>query len=128
MVDIDFTMYNIAVMIVIGYTISGWLVPLGIKINYGRIKGTLFKFEFPPKIGWLLMEIPNLIWAGYFIFVVGDRVGLGYMLFLVHYINRTLIYPLTLKTTNKMPIEIVVTGASFTFSNGYLQGINNEKI
>lgn len=45
----------------------------------------------------------------------------GLVLFTMHYLNRDIIYPLTLKTTTKVPLEIVVSAFSFTFANGYLQ-------
>jgi hypothetical protein len=38
-------MYNIGIIIVIIFTIVGWLVPLGIKIGYGRLKNSLFKLQ-----------------------------------------------------------------------------------
>ena len=51
----------------------------------------------------------------------------GYALFILHYINRDIIYPLRLKTKTKVPLEIILTAFSFTFANGYLQGISNPQ-
>lgn len=110
------------------YTLAGWLVPLGIKIGYGRLKNSTLSLELPPKLAWFLFEVPNLIWAVYFILIRGDQLSLGYGLFIVHYINRCIIYPLSLKTTNKVPLEIAAAAASFTFANGYLQGLSNQKM
>lgn len=110
------------------YTLAGWLVPLGIKIGYGRLKNSILSLDLPPKLAWFLFEVPNLVWAFYFILVRGDQLSLGYGLFIVHYINRCIIYPLGLKTTNRVPLEIAVTAASFTFANGFLQGTSNEKM
>jgi 3-oxo-5-alpha-steroid 4-dehydrogenase 1 len=97
-------MYNIGVIIVIIFTIVGWLVPLGIKIGYGRLKNSLFKLQVQPKLAWFLFEVPNLIWALYFIVYCNDSISLGYGLFIIHYINRDIIYPLRMKTTNPVPI------------------------
>ena len=118
--------YTISVVFVIGYSIFGWLIPLGIKINYGRLKDSLSKLDLPPKFSWFFMEIPNLLWALYFLLVVGDALSWGYCLFIIHYINRTIIYPLRLNTNTYMPLEIVLAAFSFTFSNGYIQGISNK--
>jgi len=49
------------------------------------------------------------------------------MLFIIHYINRDLIYPLSLKTTTKVPFEIAINAFIFTLGNGFLQGSVNEK-
>lgn len=37
------TFYDICLVMVVGYAIVGWLIPLGIKINYGRLKNPFFK-------------------------------------------------------------------------------------
>ena len=50
---------------------------------------------------------------------------MGYGLFILHYINRDIIYPLRLKTTTPVPLEIIASAFSFTLANGYLQGCGN---
>lgn len=102
---ISWDMELISQIIVIAYTLFGWLVPLGIKLNYGRLKNSLSKIDFEPKIAWFLFEVPNLIWAGYFLFVKNDALTFGYLLFILHYINRDIIYPFfLLKSTTKVPL------------------------
>ena len=32
------TLYWACILVVLGYTLCGWLIPLGVKINYGRLK------------------------------------------------------------------------------------------
>ena len=123
----ELSMYNISILIIVAYTIFGWLVPLGVNIGYGRVKGSILKVQFDPKISWFLFEVANLIWAIYFIFVQGDSLSLGYILFIIHYINRDIIYPLRMKTTNKVPLDLIFAATSFTTANGYLQGIANQK-
>ena len=118
--------YTISVIFVVGYSLFGWLIPLGVKINYGRLKDSLSKLDLPPKLSWFFMEIPNLLWVLYFIFIIGDSLSWGYCLFIIHYINRTIIYPLRLNTNTPLPLEIVLTAFSFTFANGYIQGISNK--
>lgn len=103
-------------------------MPLGVKIGYGRLKNSLFKFELNPRLAWFLFEVPNLIWAVYFLLVCQNKLTFGYSLFILHYINRDIIYPLRMKTTNKVPFEIVLSAGLFTTANGYVQGISNQKI
>ena len=119
--------YTISLVFVVGYALFGWLIPLGIKINYGRLKNSLTSWDLDPKLAWFLFEVPNLIWAVYFLFIKGDTLSLGYGLFIIHYINRDIIYPLRLKTTTKVPLEITLAAFSFTLSNGYLQGTANPQ-
>jgi hypothetical protein len=97
-------MYDISLLIVIGYTVMGWLVLTGIKIGYGRMSNSFAKVYLSPKIGWFVFEIPNLLWACYFLFYLGDKLTLPYVLFIIHYINRDIIYPLRLKSTTKVPL------------------------
>jgi hypothetical protein len=89
--------------IVIGSSILGWIVLTGIKIGYGRLKDSISKIEFSPKIGWFIFEVPNLIWALYFLFYLGDSLTISYTLFIIHYINRAIIYPLRLKSKTPVP-------------------------
>lgn len=97
-------LYEICLGIVVGYSILGWLVLTGIKINYGRLSNSLAKVYFSPRIGWFVFEVPNLIWAAYFLFYLKNPLTLPYALFIIHYINRDIIYPLRLKSTTKVPL------------------------
>lgn len=117
---------TICFYIVVGYSIVGWLVLTGIKINYGRLQSSLANIYFSPKFGWFFFEVPNLLWAAYFLFFLSNKLTLPYVLFILHYINRDIIYPWRLKSTTKVPLEILLSAFSFTFANGYLQGIANQ--
>ena len=122
----EYSFENFCVGFVLFWTASGWLVTLGVKINYGRLKNSVTKLEFNPKLAWFLFEVPNLLWALYFLIIEGDSLSVGYALFIIHYINRDIVYPLRLKTQTKVPLEIVASAFSFTLANGYLQGIANK--
>ena len=100
----DFSLENIAIAVVLLFTINGWLIALGIRLNYGRLKNSVTKLEINPKIAWFLFEVPNLLWAFYFLFIKGNSLSFPYLLFIAHYINRDIIYPLRLKTTTKVPL------------------------
>jgi hypothetical protein len=114
------------VIIVAIYSIAGWLVLTNIKINYGRLKYSLTSIDLDPKIGWFLFEVPNLLWAAYFLFIKGNGLSSALFLFIVHYVNRDILYPLRLKSTTKVPLEIVLSAFSFTAANGYLQCIASQ--
>lgn len=117
---------EICVWTVLGFAVLGWLVLAGIKLNYGRLSSSLAKIYIDPRIGWFVFEVPNLLWAGYFL-LRGDPLSLGFLLFIVHYVNRDIIYPLRLKTQTKVPLEIMLSAFCFTAANGYLQGLANAE-
>jgi hypothetical protein len=119
-------LYELALAVVLGYSALGWLVLTGIKINYGRLSASLSKVYVSPRIGWFLFEIPNLLWAAYFLLWKGDAPSLPYLLFIMHYLNRDILYPLRLQSVTKVPLEILLSAFTFTAANGYLQGLANQ--
>jgi hypothetical protein len=76
----------------------------GIKINYGRLSHSISSIHINPRFGWFFFEVPNLLWAFYFLFIKDSPLTLAYGLFIIHYVNRDIIYPLSLKTTTKVPL------------------------
>ena len=112
-------------MVVLSYSVFGWLTLTGIKLNYGRLANSFVNVYLNPKLAWFLFEIPNLLWAAYFLFYKNEPLSFGFALFIIHYLNRDILYPLTLKTTTKVPLEIVLNAFIFTLANGFLQGNAN---
>lgn len=122
----ELTLESLSLGTVLVYSGLGWLVLTGIKINYGRLSSCFSSIYVNPQLGWFFFEVPNLLWAGYFLLFRGDSLSLAYALFIIHYINRDIIYPLSLKSATTVPLEILLSAFSFTFANGYLQGIANS--
>ncbi len=79
------------------------------------------------KWGWVIMEFPSLAIMVYFLFW-GSRsfdsyAWILFALWIVHYVNRTLIYPFRIKSTpKKMPVFIVVSAIGFNLMNAGLNG------
>lgn len=124
--DEDLFYYTCIAIVVANMTI-GWTVLLGTPIYYGRLSSSLSKILINPKIAWFLFEVPNLIWVFYFLLFKHASVSLGLLLFTIHYINRDILYPLSLKTTTKVPLEIILTCILYTSANGYLQCVGFQK-
>jgi len=79
------------------------------------------------KLGWILMEIPTLILMPYFIFSSNNNPNMViwcfFGLYMIHYTNRTIIFPLRLKIKkNKIPIHIIFSAAVFNFCNTFFLG------
>lgn len=82
----------------------------------------------PARFGWMAMEAPALLLPGLGL-AFGSRpldtyaMLLGAM-FLAHYVNRTLIFPLRLpRASRPMPLSIVLSAVFFNLVNGSLQGL-----
>ena len=97
-----------------------------IAAPYGRHANTKWGPTMNSKAGWVIMELVALIaFAGSFL------LGSGYSpvtiaisgLFILHYVHRSIIYPLMTRTGKKrMPIIIVLFAVVFNVVNGYING------
>mmetsp|Transcript_17172 Transcript_17172/g.55164 ORF Transcript_17172/g.55164 Transcript_17172/m.55164 type:complete len:266 (+) Transcript_17172:3-800(+) len=103
---------------------------LGITAPYGRYStqhgwGPLV----PARVAWMVMESPNLYISAFFFYFAADRneeaVGsttnrILLAMFVLHYINRAIIYPL--RTQGRpMPLTVMLLAFMFCSVNGYLQ-------
>lgn len=105
------------------------LVPVQLFITapYGRHSRDNWGATIDNRLGWVLMEIVSPLTFAYF-FLVGNgpKTGLAWLLFslwMAHYLNRSLIFPLRLRTPGKrMPVLIAVSAIFFNLVNGSLNG------
>ena len=102
-------------------------VVLRIAAPYGRHTSRKWGKMIDNRTGWIIMELPALlVFAGFFLAGSGERPPLTWFFFglwVVHYINRTLIFPFRLRTKGKkMPISIVGMAMFFNFINGFING------
>jgi 3-oxo-5-alpha-steroid 4-dehydrogenase 1 len=94
---------------------------------FGRHTSDRWGAMIDNKWGWFIMEFPSFAIMAWFLFT-GSRSfeGLTWFLFavwLVHYANRTFIYPLRIKATEKkMPLFIVASAIGFNLVNAGLNG------
>lgn len=94
---------------------------------YGRHSSDSWGPTLPNKLGWILMEAPSL-----FTFAILFRLGdvahnspawIFFAAWVIHYVNRTFIFPLRTRTKGKrMPILIPLTAIFFNLVNGGLNG------
>lgn len=105
------------------------LLPTNLKAPYGRYSAAKgWGVPLDPKVCWIFMESPNVyISAGCF-FVAGEAAATGSVanrallgMLIVHYINRSFIYPFRMKGGKKMPVSVMLMAFSFCVLNGYLQ-------
>ena len=104
-----------------------FIILLFVTAPYGRHSSKKWGISIPNHIGWILMEIPALLVFLYFSITGGleknSVVWIIVSLFCLHYVNRSLIYPLRINTRGKrMPLVIVLMAVFFNTVNGSLNG------
>ena len=96
------------------------------KAPYGKHSTKKWGKVIDNKTGWILMEFPALITCPLIYFSIAEEIKLniGFIfLWILHYFNRTIIYPLRIKTRGKkIPIAIVSSAFFFNLVNGILNG------
>lgn len=113
--------------IAIGIIIFITLIATKIRAPYGRHSSDKWGKMINNRLGWIIMELPALIIFP-FMTILGPSpknwfTWLLVSLWLLHYVNRTLIFPFRLKTKGKkMPLTIVFSAIGFNTVNGILNG------
>ncbi len=112
------TMVALAVIVFI----SLQKVTAGYGVAYTRAWGP----SVPNRIGWVLMEAP-VFFAMLGIWLASSRRGEPALvvmtsLFLLHYFQRSFIFPLLIRGRSRMPLSIILMGITFNLVNAYMIG------
>ncbi len=108
-----------------------FIVLLFITAPYGRHSKKTWGVMIPDRLGWFLMEIPApLIYLLLVITGSAPKTPVVWFitgLYLIHYANRAVIYPLRIRTRGKeMPLAVALMAVLFNFINagflGYYMG------
>lgn len=116
--------------------VYGWiilaivLVPIQLRLTapYGRHTRKGWGPLIDNRLGWMIMEIVSPLVFGLF-FLSGPvektlPMWIFFSLWMIHYINRSLIFPLRTRTSGKkIPLSIVGSAAFFNLVNGGLNGL-----
>lgn len=97
-----------------------------VDAGYGKLISEKWGPAINNKIGWLLMECP-VFFVVLFMWASSDvRFTLPYLVFFLlfelHYFQRSFVFPLLMKGNSKMPIVIMAMSIIFNLTNGYIQG------
>lgn len=94
---------------------------------YGRHTSNKWGGLLPNRLGWIIMESPALLFFS-FLFLFGKNSistvpFIFFSLWVIHYLNRTIIFPFRLKTKGKkMPVAIVLMAFGFNLVNAFING------
>ena len=111
----------------IGIALILFPILLKITVPYGRHSKTDWGPMIDNKLGWVLMELPALM---VFIFIIFRGEGIRsipvlifFILWILHYTNRTFIFPFRTRTKGKkMPVTVMSFGIVFNLVNGFING------
>lgn len=97
-----------------------------VEAGYGIAFSRKWGPSVPNRIGWIMMEAPvfvvmTVLWA------MSDRrcesaPFVMFLLFQLHYLQRSFIFPLLMKGRNRMAVAIVLSGMIFNVLNALIQG------
>ena len=121
------THFYLLVYVWIGIAILIFPIVLKVIAPYGRHTTASWGPLINNRAGWIIMESPALLFfAGFFLFGTNHHNLLPWIFFsfwMIHYMNRTLNFPLRLHTKGKkMPVTIVLMAFCFNLVNGYING------
>lgn len=116
------------------YLVWGWIVLAIITFfyllffktaPYGRHTSKNWGPTISNKLGWILMELPALLLFILFFFIQKPTMTFAlwvfFVLWVIHYTNRSLVFPLRIKTDGKvMPFVIVLSAIFFNSVNTYI--------
>ena len=110
---IDFLQYNWMIWAWIGIALITFILLLYVRAPYGRYERPGWGFRLPSRLGWMIMESPCIIiMTTFFVNNISGYSTLNiipiifYCIWMLHYLNRTLVWPIRAHLTNKkMPIK-----------------------
>ncbi len=114
--------FYILIFIWIGLAIVISPIALKIVAPYGRHTKEGWGPLIDNRLGWMIYEAPALILVTLY-FLLGDApntdaVWIMFSLFILHYINRTIVFPLRIRTKGKkVPLGIVVSAFIFNITS-----------
>lgn len=96
-----------------------------VKAGYGMFRTRQWGWAINNKVAWVLMEAPVFV----VMFVLWAQSGvhfalpqyLFFLLFQLHYLQRSFVFPFLLKGKSKMPVAIMAMGIVFNVLNGCMQ-------
>ena len=102
------------------------------KAGYGYLSTSKWGPKIGNKTAWVIMEAPAFIFLLYYtlrfaasgVETGNSRIVLYIMagLFLLHYFQRSFIFPFLMRGKSKMPVAIMLMGLTFNTLNAYLIG------
>jgi len=108
-----------------GVAVVTFVVLFFVSAPYGRHARKWAGPAISARLGWILMELPSPAVLAV-LFVLGGAKGAAsvvlLLLWLLHYVQRTFVYPFLLKNPKPWPISMSAMGACFNLVNAGMNG------
>ena len=117
--------FNIICMVWSIMGISSFILLQFVRAPYGRHIKKGWGPEISNNLGWVLMELPSFSIILYFTLISSQSnyACMLSILWLIHYFNRTFIFPFRIRTKKKkIPLAIVLSAIFFNTVNASLNG------
>jgi len=96
-----------------------------VKAGYGMFRTASWGLSISNKLAWVLMEAPVFFVMAW----LWGQSGVGcampqflfFLLFELHYLQRSFVFPLLMKGHSRMPVAIMAMGIVFNVLNGFMQ-------
>jgi len=97
-----------------------------VKAGYGILIDKSWGITISNKWAWMIMEAPVFITMCWF-WVMSPRKWdlvpfIFFLLFQIHYLQRSFIFPWLIKGKSRMPVLIMLMGIVFNLANAFIQG------
>jgi 3-oxo-5-alpha-steroid 4-dehydrogenase 1 len=97
-----------------------------VEAGYGKFQSTKWGLSINNRLGWFLMESPVFFAMLIFLILCPEKITLTriviFALFQLHYVNRALIFPFTIKGKGQIPVSVMSMGIMFNLLNATMQG------
>ena len=120
------TIYNSLLYIMPILAIIVFVALFFIKAGYGMFQTRQWGPSIPNKLGWILMECPAFIAMLIIWWQSESRMEpvllTFFLLFELHYFQRSFIFPFLMKGHSRMPFSIISMGVTFNLINAFMIG------
>ena len=93
---------------------------------YGKFSNKKWGLLVNYKLGWFIQEIISpLFLFCFFILGTGEKNFMHWFLisiWVIHYINRSIVFPLRINKSSKIPISVILSAIFFNIINGFTNG------
>ena len=119
--------YNNILFVWLGISIIAFITLFFKSAPYGRHSVSSWGPSMSSRLGWILMESPTVYLMILFMILFNSSLGVVEAVFIliwmVHYVHRSFIWPLRAKLEGKtMSVVIALLAILFNFVNVYIQG------
>lgn len=118
------TIYNIIIILLFILSVPTFISLLFISAPYGRYAREGWGIEMEARTGWIIQELPSVVVFAV-VFIIGELrfetlPWVFFIMWQVHYVHRTLIYPLRISNRKNTNLTTVILAMIFTTLNSYI--------